>query len=102
MRRDAELTDQIKEIHADSVGVCGSPRVQAVLKREGARVGRKRVERLMREADITGVSPRRRGFTRRDSKATLASDLVERDFTAKSPNRLLVTDLTMTSTSEGS
>jgi hypothetical protein len=39
------------------------------MKREGVHVGRKRVERLMREAEIAGVSPRRKGFTRRDPKA---------------------------------
>jgi transposase InsO family protein len=100
-RRDAELTEQIKEIHADSGGIYGSPRVHAVLKREGVHVGRKRVERLMREAEIAGVSPRRKGFTRRDPKATLAPDLVNRDFTAPGPNRLWVTDLTMITTGEG-
>ncbi|WP_436847084.1 IS3 family transposase [Streptomyces atratus] len=56
----------------------GSPRVHATLKREGVHVGRKRIERLMREADIAGISPRRKGFTRRDPGATLAPDLVER------------------------
>ncbi|WP_313904941.1 DDE-type integrase/transposase/recombinase [Streptomyces sp. IB201691-2A2] len=75
--------------------------VHAVLKREGVHVGRKRVERLMREADLAGVSPRRKGFTRRDPKATLAPDLVRRDFTAPAPNRLWVTDLTMIATGEG-
>jgi transposase InsO family protein len=100
-RRDVELTERIKEIHTDSAGVYGSPRVHAVLKREGTRVGRKRVERLMREADLAGVSPRRKGFTRRDPEATLAPDLVKRDFTAPAPNRLWVTDLTMIATQEG-
>ncbi|MFF5339694.1 IS3 family transposase [Streptomyces althioticus] len=101
VRRDAELTEQIKEIHADSGGIYGSPRVHAILKREGVHVGRKRVERLMREADIAGISPRRKGFTRRDPKASLAPDLVQRDFTASAPNRLWVTDLTMIATDEG-
>ncbi|MFJ5036047.1 IS3 family transposase [Streptomyces sp. NPDC088560] len=100
-RRDAELTERIKEIHTESGGIYGSPRVHAVLKREGVHVGRKRVERLMREADIAGISPRRNGFTRRDPRATLAPDLVERDFTANAPNRLWVTDLTMIPTGEG-
>jgi transposase-like protein len=67
-RRDVELTEQIKEI--GSGGTYGSPRVHAVFQREGAHVGRKRVERLMREADIAGISPRRGSFTRRDPKAT--------------------------------
>ncbi|MFB8034033.1 IS3 family transposase [Streptomyces sp. NPDC056004] len=101
VRRDAELTEQIKEIHADSGGIYGSPHVHAVLKREGVHVGRKRVERLMREADLAGISPRRKGFTRRDPKATPAPDLVQRDFTASAPNRLWVTDLTVIATGEG-
>ncbi|MFI6475299.1 IS3 family transposase [Streptomyces sp. NPDC050516] len=101
-RRDAGLTEQIRIIHADSGGMYGSPRVHAVLKREGIHVGRKRVERLMREDGLAGVSPRRTsGFTRRDPKATLAPDLVNRDFTAQAPNRLWVTDLTMIPTGEG-
>ncbi|WP_406129477.1 IS3 family transposase [Streptomyces sp. NBC_00989] len=101
VRRDTELTERIKEIHADSGGIYGSPRVHAALKREDVHVGRKRVERLMREADLAGVSPRKKGFTRRDPKATLAPDLVNRDFTATLPNRLWVTDLTMIPTGEG-
>ncbi|MEU3755757.1 IS3 family transposase [Streptomyces olivoreticuli] len=101
-RRDGELTEQIRTIHADSGGIYGSPRVHAVLKREGVRVGRKRVERLMREDGLAGVSPRRKNsFTRRDPKATLAPDLVNRHFTAPAPNRLWVTDLTVISTGEG-
>jgi hypothetical protein len=35
----------IRQVHADSGGIYGSPRVHAVLKREGVHVGRKRVER---------------------------------------------------------
>ncbi|MFI5774834.1 IS3 family transposase [Streptomyces sp. NPDC051658] len=101
-RRDAELTGRIWQVHDESGGIYGSPRVHAVLKREGVHVGRKRVERLMREAGPAGISPRRgTGFTRRDPDADLAPDLVQRDFTANAPNRLWVTDLTMISTGEG-
>ncbi|MCX4460321.1 IS3 family transposase (plasmid) [Streptomyces sp. NBC_01340] len=100
-RQDADLTERIRQIHTDSGGIYGSPRVHAVLKREDVAVGRKRVERLMREAELAGVSPRRTGFTLRDPKAMLAPDLVQRDFTAPAPNRLWVTDLTMIPTGEG-
>ncbi|WP_405717494.1 IS3 family transposase [Streptomyces sp. NBC_01537] len=48
--RDAELTEQITEVHTRSRGTCGVPRVHAVLKREGAGCGRRRVARLMRAA----------------------------------------------------
>ncbi|MFD3537432.1 IS3 family transposase [Streptomyces sp. NPDC058661] len=81
-RRDAELTGHIRKIHAGSGGIYGSPRVHAQLTREGVHVGRKRVQRLVRQAD-------------------LADDLVQRDFTAPAPNRLWVTDLTMIPTHEG-
>ncbi|WP_446044785.1 IS3 family transposase [Streptomyces olivaceus] len=101
-RQDAELTGRIRQVHEDSQGTYGSPRVHAVLKRNGIHVGRKRVERLMREAGLAGISPRRpKGFTRRNPDADLAPDLVRRDFTASAPNRLWVTDLTMIATQEG-
>ncbi|MER7489468.1 IS3 family transposase [Streptomyces sp. NPDC126497] len=102
-RRDTELTRQIQQIHADSAGIYGSPRVHAVLKRQDVHVGRKRVERLMREAGLAGISPRRhgKGFIRRDPDADPALDLVRRNFTADAPNRLWVTDLTMITTLEG-
>jgi transposase InsO family protein len=102
-RQDAELTEKIRRVHEDSGGIYGSPRVHAVLNREDVHIGRKRVERLMREADLAGISPRRtgKGFTRRDPDADLAPDLVQRNFTAPAPNRLWVTDLTMVPTHEG-
>ncbi|MFD3373855.1 MULTISPECIES: IS3 family transposase [unclassified Streptomyces] len=53
-RRDVELTERIKEIHTASGGIYASLRVHAVLKCEGLAVGRKRVERLISEADIAG------------------------------------------------
>lgn len=102
-RQDVQLTERIRQVHEDSGGIYGSPRVHAVLAREGVRIGRKRVERLMREAGLAGISPRRtgKGFTRRDPNAEPAPDLVQRDFTTSEPNRLWVTDLTMISTHEG-
>ncbi|WP_159073694.1 IS3 family transposase [Streptomyces sp. RTd22] len=74
-RQDAELTGKIRQVHADSGGIYDSPRVHAVLRREGIHVGRKRVERLMRQAGLAGTSPRRgKGFTRRDPDANPAPD----------------------------
>ena len=42
----------IQRIHAESRGTYGSPRVLQELKKAGWRIGKKRVERLMRENEI--------------------------------------------------
>lgn len=100
--RDTELLELIRQIHADSDGIYGSPRIHAMLHRRGQAVSRKRVERLMRAADITGVSPGRKiRTTIRNPADRLSDDLVKRNFTADVPDRLWVTDLTMIPTGEG-
>ncbi|MEA3511841.1 MAG: IS3 family transposase [Actinomycetota bacterium] len=53
---DRQLTEMICEIWRQSRGTYGSPRVWAELRLgQDIRVGRKRVERLMRNAGIEGV-----------------------------------------------
>ncbi|WP_327286742.1 IS3 family transposase [Streptomyces sp. NBC_01198] len=97
-----ELTDRIREIHATSRGAYGAPRVHAELRRGGLAINRKRVERIMRERDIRGVTRRRRRYlTQQDTKAAPAPDLVGRDFTAYEPGRKLVGDITYLPTVEG-
>ncbi len=68
----AALTDKIRAIHTMNRRSYGSPRIWAELRLgEGIRCSRKRVERLMRRADIQGISRRRgRSCTRRDPTAT--------------------------------
>nr|WP_239085188.1 IS3 family transposase [Streptomyces halstedii] len=79
-RRDAELTCRIRQVHDESGGLYGSPRVHAIVKREGAHVGRKRVERVMRQAGLAGISPAGAGknCTRRNPDADLGPDLLTR------------------------
>jgi putative transposase len=100
---DQHLTEQIVAIHAANRGVYGSPRVHAELRLEhGIRVGRKRVERLMRHAGITGLIPRRRGRTTiRVPGVRVCGDLVDRAFAAAAPNRVWVADITYLRTWEG-
>ncbi len=102
-RRDAELTERIGQIHRRSLKTYGSPRVHAELFLEhGIRVGRKRVERLMRRAGLSGQITRRRGRTTiRVQGVRTAPDLVERDFAPTEPNRLWAADITYIRTWEG-
>ncbi|MER6076548.1 IS3 family transposase [Streptomyces sp. NPDC001817] len=97
-----ELAAEIREIHAASRGAYGVPRVHAALRRRGRGINRKKVERIMRERDIRGVTRRKRRYlTRQDAKAAPAPDLVGRDFTAAVPGRRLVGDITYLPTIEG-
>ena len=59
VREDERLTEQIIMFHCGSRCTYGSPRVHRDLKAAGYRVGRKRVARLMRTADIRGKAKRK-------------------------------------------
>ena len=100
---DAWLTEKIKQIHADSDGTYGARRIHAELRLEhGIRVGRKRVERLMKAAGISGLLPRkRRRTTVRLPGVRVAPDLLERDFRPDGPNQTWSADITYISTWEG-
>lgn len=103
-RADAEdeLAAQIRAIHAKHRGSYGSPRIADELRRRGRPVNRKRVERIMRQRGIVGVTRRRRrSLTRQDSTAAPAPDLIGRDFTAPAPGQRLVGDITYLPTQEG-
>ena len=100
---DAWLTERIRAIHTAHRGVYGSPRIHADLRlAHGIRVGRKRVERLMRQAGISGMVRRKRGRTTISVPGVrVADDLVERRFRPTGPNVLWVADVTYLRTWEG-
>jgi putative transposase len=100
---DAWLLEQIKEIWSANREVYGAPRIHAELRMaRGIKVSRKRVERLMREAGISGLVPKKRGKTTiRVPGVRVADDLVERDFRPAGPNQLWVADITYLRSWEG-
>lgn len=99
---DAMLTQEIKKIHQRSKGTYGAPRIHAELAEQGWHVGRKRVARLMRTADLRGVSRRKAPrTTQRRPEAQPVPDLVQRDFTTSRPNELWVADITYIGTWTG-
>jgi hypothetical protein len=100
---DAELAERIEKIWADSGRSYGAPRVHARLHRDGIRVGRKRVERIMAQNGWQGAYLRRgwKITTVPGVPATPAPDLVDRDFTATRPNQLWVADVTYVRTMVG-
>jgi transposase InsO family protein len=97
------LAAEIARIHRSSRGAYGVPRVHAALRRTGWVVNRKKVERIMRERGIAGITRRhgRRGLTRPDRAALASPDLLGRDFTAQVPGTRLVGDITYLPTEQG-
>jgi putative transposase len=100
---DAWLIERIKHVHADNRQVYGSRRVTAELRLgHGIVVSRKRVQRLMRAAGISGLVARKRGRTTIGVPGVrVADDLVKRDFRPDQPDVLWVADITYLRTWEG-
>ncbi|HDQ4074430.1 TPA: IS3 family transposase [Pseudomonas aeruginosa] len=95
-RENARLVRRIREIHAESRGVIGAPRMHEDLLDEGETVSLNRVVRLMAAERIQGWPRRkRRGFGRVASgRPAGVKNLLERNFTAQEPERKWVTDIT--------
>ncbi len=101
-REDARLTDQIRQIFENHQERYGSPRVQVELREQGLSCSRKRVARLMREADLCAKRKRRRVVTtRREASHPVAPNVLNRQFTATEPNKKWVTDITYVPTAQG-
>jgi transposase InsO family protein len=104
---DRQVTDRLLAAEIEAIWECsartyGAPRVHAWLARQGYRVSRKRVARIMREHDWVGVSGRRRPRTTIvDKTARAAQDLVARDFNPAAPDVTWAGDITYIPTSEG-
>ncbi len=97
------LLDDIRLIYAESSGTYGAPRVHAILRGHGRRVGRCRIERLMRRAGLRGLAalPRRTRTTDSRHGYPIAPNRLGRNFTAQAPNQVWLADLTYIPTGEG-
>ncbi|BCO31959.1 transposase [Thiohalobacter sp. COW1] len=101
-KRDAMLMPHIERIWQANFQVYGADKVWKQMNREGVRVARCTVERLMGHLGLQGA---RRGKTVRttvaDRSAPCPFDRVNRQFTADRPNQLWVSDFTYVSTWQG-
>jgi putative transposase len=99
---DAQLAVEIAAEHKRSRGIYGSPRVHLELRARGVRVGRKRVERLMRKNGIKGRQKRRfRRTTDSKHAQPIAPNVLDRNFDPKRPNEAWAGDVTYIATAEG-
>jgi putative transposase len=100
---DERLLERIREVHEANYEAYGYRRTWKQLLREGERVPRCQVQRLMRQAGIQGAKRRGRPWrsTIPDPAAQRPADLVQRDFSAAAPDRLWVCDFTRARCWEG-
>ena len=99
---DAQLLVQIKAAMKRGRGAYGSPRVHEELRAQGIRVGKKRIERVMRENGLEARQKRRFVHTTNSRhEHPIAPNLLERNFVALEPNKVWVGDVTYIPTAEG-
>mgnify|MGYP001822373127 FL=1 len=97
------LLERIQEIHEDSRGAIGAPRMHEDLVDAGETASPNRVARLMARAGLQGW-PRRKKRGQRGRPGVPppgVKNLLERDFTALEPETKWVTDITELKTDEG-
>lgn len=101
-KQDKVLKEQILKIYRENRRTYGSPRIHRQLDKQGIHCGRKRVDRLMKEAGIQGIQKRKFKVTT-DSKHNLpvAENLLNRNFNAGSANEKWTSDITYVATNEG-
>ncbi len=103
VRRDDELGPHIDRVWRENKEVYGPRKVWKQLKREGQKVARCTVARLMRRLGLRGTV-RGRAFkvtTIADAAGVRPADLVTRQFQATRPNQLWIADLTYVATWRG-
>ncbi|OYV46702.1 MAG: IS3 family transposase, partial [Halothiobacillus sp. 20-53-49] len=102
VQRDERLEPEILRVWHANMQVYGADKVWRQLNREGIRIARCTVERLMKRLGLQGA---RRGKVVRttvpDHAAPCPLDRVNRQFKADRPNQLWVSDFTYVSTWQG-
>ena len=101
-QEEEEIGMKIKESYERSRQTYGSPRIRADLREQGVFCSRKRISRLMKKAGlVVKMKKRFKVTTRVDSKAKVAPNLLQQNFTAEKPNQRWVADITYIQTLEG-
>ena len=100
---DEALLVHIGAVYAESRGAYGWPRIWRQLRRQGIRVGKLRVQRLMQQHGIQARGKRRFRVTTTDSRHDLpiAPNRLDRNFAVAAPNQAWVGDFTYVATGEG-
>jgi putative transposase len=100
--RDTELLASIQEVYDEQRGNYGAPRIHDALTKRGERTSRKRVTRLMREANLCAKTAKKyKVTTNSDHSLPVVLNYLDRNFDAPLPNVAWVGDITYIWTREG-
>ena len=101
--KQAQLLDDIRQVHAQSESRDGSPRIADELRERGVKASRNRVARLMHKAAIRSIMYKKYRVQTTDSSHDypVAKNLLNREFTADRPGHKWVSDITYIPTGEG-
>ena len=101
-KEDEELTCMIKAIFLEGRNTYGTRRVKKKLARQNITVSRKRIGRLMREADLVCKTRRKfKATTDSNHNKPVAPNLLARQFNVTKSNRCWVGHITYIPTEEG-
>lgn len=92
----------IKTIFWEGRNVYGSRRIKRILAKKGTAISRRRIARLMKEANLVCKTKRKfKATTDSNHKLPVAPNLLGRQFMVDAPNRFWVGDITYVPTEEG-
>lgn len=95
------LKTKVKEIHAISRRASGSRSISEKLKEDGYAIGRYKARALMQEANLQSKQPGKPKFNAGYKPSDIANNVLNREFTVKTPNTLWCGDISYIWTSNG-
>lgn len=98
-----QLLKDVRQVHAQSQGRYGSPRITDELRDQGVKTSRNRVARLMHKEAIRSIMYKKYRVQTTDSSHDypIAKNLLNREFVADKPGQKWVSDITYIPTGEG-
>jgi len=101
--RRKDLTEKVRLVHEASRRIYGSPKIRSELLRQGVKLNRKTVARIMRESSIRSKVARKFRVRTTDSNHAhpVAPNVLDREFTAEKPDTKWLCDITYIPTGEG-
>jgi len=99
---DRRLLEIIKFHYNRSKGTYGLPRIYCAIRKEGLKVNKKKIARLMRINNIRAKTKRKfKVTTVQNTKAAASKNILEGNFNSKKENQIWTSDITYIWTKEG-